>query len=103
MLSCTAAPQHAAATPVPSPSPSPSPVVPSPSPLPSPSVPPPPAQRQEAPLPVALEEAAAATADGKLYVIGGFGAPRHSPQTAWVVDRRAWGAGAGLPPRLPPS
>src|SRR5713226_2182488 len=95
MVSCTAAPQHAAATPSPSPSPSPSPVVQSPSPSPSPR--PLPAQRAEASLPVALEEAAAATAGDKLYVIGGFGAAGNSLQTVWVFDGNSWGAGPRLP------
>src|SRR5712692_9977166 len=95
MVSCAAPAQHAVATPSPSPSPSPSPVVPSPSP--SPSSPPPPAQRQEASLPVALEEAAAAAAGGKLYVIGGFDAAGNSLSSVWVFDGSAWSAGPRLP------
>src|SRR5260370_21193120 len=91
MVSCAAPAQHAAATPSPSPAPSPSPEVPSPSP--SPSLPPPPAQRAEASLPVALEEAAAATAGGMLYVIGGFDAAGNSLRTVWVFDGSAWSAG----------
>src|SRR5213594_4394664 len=65
----------------PSPTATPSPVVPSASPS-----PPPPLQRMEAQLPVALEEAAAAVAGGKLYVIGGFGSNFNSLRTVYVFD-----------------
>ncbi len=51
----------------------------------------------EAPLPVALEEAAAAAAGGKLYVIGGFDAAGNSLRTVWVFDGSTWSAGPGLP------
>jgi hypothetical protein len=47
-------------------------------------------------LPVPLEEAAAATAGGKLYVIGGFDAAGNSLQTVWVFDGSAWSAGPRL-------
>ncbi len=47
-------------------------------------------------MPVAVEEAAAATAGGKLYVIGGFDAAGNSLQTVWVFDGSAWSAGPGL-------
>src|SRR5260370_39352207 len=95
MVSCTAPRLHAAATRSAAPSRSPSPVVASPSPSPSP--PPPPAQRTEASLPVALEEAAAASAGGKLYVIGGFDAAGNSLRTVWVFDGNAWSVGPPLP------
>lgn len=48
-------------------------------------------------LPVALEEAAAAAAGGKLYVIGGFDAAGNSLRTVWVFDGKAWSAGPRLP------
>src|SRR5712691_12102168 len=97
MVSCSAPQQHAAVTPAASPRASPSPAVQSQSPSPSRSPAPPPAQRAEASLPVALEEAAAATAGGRLYVIGGFDAAGNSLQTVWVFDGSAWSAGPGLP------
>jgi Kelch motif protein len=81
----------ARATPVSSPSPSASPIAVTPSPL------APPAQRAETPLPLALEEAAAASAAGKLYVIGGFDAAGNSLRTVWVFDGSAWRAGSRLP------
>jgi len=69
----------------------------SPSPSPTPSPTPPPTQRAEAALPVALEEAAAASAGGNLYVIGGFDAAGNSLRTVWVFDGSAWHAGPRLP------
>jgi hypothetical protein len=51
----------------------------------------------ETSLPVALEEAAAAAAGGKLYVIGGFDAAGNSLRTVWVFDGSAWSAGPRLP------
>src|SRR4029077_19962692 len=57
----------------------------------------PPAQRAETALPVALEEAAAATAGGRLYVIGGFDAAGNSLQTVWIFDGSGWSAGPRLP------
>ena len=48
-------------------------------------------------MPVALEEAAAASAGGKLYVIGGFDAVGNSLSTVWVFDGNAWHAGPRLP------
>jgi N-acetylneuraminic acid mutarotase len=48
-------------------------------------------------LPVALEEAAAASAGGKLYVIGGFDAAGNSLRTVWMFDGTAWKAGPPLP------
>ncbi len=93
IVSC-AGPQHAAVTPsAASPSPSPTPVIESPTPSPSP----PPEQRMEASLPVQLEEAAAASAGGKLYVIGGFDAVGNSLRTVWVFDGSAWSPGPPLP------
>jgi len=75
----------------PSSAPSPSPIAITPSPL------PPPTQRAETPLPVVLEEAAAASAGGNLYVIGGFDAAGNSLRTVWVFDGTAWHAGPRLP------
>src|SRR6202011_1508677 len=96
ILASCAGPQHAAVTPTPAPaSPSPSPSLAPDSPSPSPL--PPPAQRMEKPLPVALEEAAAATAGGKLYVMGGFDAAGNSLRTVWVFDGTSWTAGPRLP------
>jgi hypothetical protein len=87
--------QQQAGTPSPSgsesPSPSQSPVVSSPSPRSLPK------QRIERSLPVALEEAAAASAGGKLYIIGGFDAASNSLRTVWVFDGKAWRAGPRLP------
>lgn len=48
-------------------------------------------------LPVALEESAAASAGGKLYVIGGFDAAGNSLRSVWVFDGKAWSAGPRLP------
>ncbi len=48
-------------------------------------------------MPVALEEAAAASAGGKLYVIGGFDAAGNSLRTVWVFDGNAWSVGPPLP------
>ena len=56
-----------------------------------------PKQRIERSLPVALEEAAAASAGEKLYVIGGFDAAGNSLRTVWVFDGKAWKAGPRLP------
>lgn len=56
-----------------------------------------PVQRVEAPLPVAVEEAAAASAGGKLYVIGGLDATGSSLQSVWVLDGSRWSAGPRLP------
>jgi len=46
---------------------------------------------------MALEEAAAATAGGRLYVIGGFDAAGNSLPTVWVFDGSAWSSGPPLP------
>jgi N-acetylneuraminic acid mutarotase len=62
---------------------------------PSPS--PQPAQRLEAPLPVALEESAAASVGGRLYVMGGFDAVGRSLSTVYVFDGNTWSAGPRLP------
>jgi N-acetylneuraminic acid mutarotase len=51
----------------------------------------------EASLPVPLEESAAAAADGKLYVMGGFDAVGRSLSTAYVFDGSAWSPGPSLP------
>ena len=84
------------ATVVITPSPSPSPVAPSPSP-PAPSPSPVPAQRLEASLPVPIEETAAATAGGKLFVMGGFNAAGFSLDTVFVFDGTSWQSGPTLP------
>lgn len=92
MFGCSGShPATAVATPTSTPSASPSPVATTPSPQ------APPTQRAEAPLPVALEEAAAAAAGGRLYVIGGFDAVGNSLSTVWVFDGSAWRAGPRLP------
>lgn len=51
----------------------------------------------EASLPVPLEESAAAAADGKLYVMGGFDAVGRSLSTVYVFDGSAWSPGPSLP------
>lgn len=56
-----------------------------------------PVQRMEASLPVSLEESGAASAGGRLYVIGGFDAAGNSLRTVWVFDGSAWSAGPRLP------
>lgn len=48
-------------------------------------------------MPAALEEAAAASAGGKLYVIGGFDGAGNSLGNVWVFDGIAWSAGPRLP------
>jgi N-acetylneuraminic acid mutarotase len=75
-------------------SPTPSPVA-----TPSFSTPaaPQPEQRMEAALPAPIEEAAAASAGGKLYVMGGFNAAGASLDTVYVFDGSTWSAGPPLP------
>jgi N-acetylneuraminic acid mutarotase len=77
-----------------------------PSPSPEPSLPPPtfaaspspvPHQRQEPALPAAIEEAAAAVAGGRLYVMGGFNAAGSSLAGVYVFDGTAWTSGPSLP------
>jgi Kelch motif protein len=51
----------------------------------------------EVPLPVALEESAAGTAGGRLYVMGGFDAAGRSLRTVYAFDGRAWSLGPRLP------
>jgi hypothetical protein len=46
---------------------------------------------------VALEESAAASAGGKLYVMGGFDAAGNSLRTVWTFDGKVWSAGPRLP------
>src|SRR2546425_6818527 len=77
----------------PSPPPSPSP---STSPSPATASPQPP-QRAEASLPAAVEETAAATAGGRLYVMGGFNAAGQSLSSVYVFDGSSWSGGTGLP------
>jgi non-specific serine/threonine protein kinase len=64
---------------------------------PTPSVAPQPAQRQEASLPAPVEETAAASAGGKLFVLGGFNAAGASLDSVFVFDGSAWQAGPRLP------
>ena len=80
-------------TPQPSPSPSPTRTSPSPSPSPSPQ----PLQRAEPSLPAAVEETAAASAGGKLYVMGGFNAAGQSLSSVYVFDGSTWSTGPKLP------
>src|SRR5438093_1391243 len=77
------------------PSPSPLPSLASPPPFPSPS--PEALQRMEPSLPAAVEEAAAAAAGGKLYVMGGFNAAGQSLSTVYVFDGTTWSTGPRLP------
>jgi non-specific serine/threonine protein kinase len=56
-----------------------------------------PAQRAEPALPAAIEESAAAAANGKLYVMGGFNAAGASLDGVYVFDGKAWSAGPHLP------
>ena len=94
VASCTGShPQAGTPSPLASALPSPTEVS-SPSP---PSPPAPPKQRMEPSLPAPLEEAGAATAGGKLYVIGGFDAAGNSLRTVWVFDGKSWAAGPRLP------
>ncbi|TMF26512.1 MAG: hypothetical protein E6I36_00930 [Chloroflexi bacterium] len=76
-------------------SPSPLPSLASASPFPSPS--PEALQRMEPSLPAAVEEAAAAAAGGKLYVMGGFNAAGQSLSTVYVFDGTTWSTGPRLP------
>src|SRR6266566_7080529 len=57
----------------------------------------PPAQRMEASLPAPVEETGAASAGGKLYVIGGFNAAGASLDSVYVFDGSTWAAGPRLP------
>ena len=80
-----------------SPSPSPSLEMPNPSASPSPSPSPPPLQQVETHLPAPIEETAAASAGGKLYVMGGFNAAGASLASVYVFDGASWAAGPRLP------
>src|SRR2546426_8956841 len=85
LVSCAGQPQAAATLSPSVHSPSPPPAAESPSPSPSlPAV-----QRGEPSLPMALEEAAAAAAGGRLYVMGGFDAAGNSLRNVWVFDGSA--------------
>ena len=77
------------------PSPSPSPENPTFTPFAQAS--PQPAQKQEPSLPAPLEETAAAAANGKLYVMGGFNAAGVSLNSTYVFDGSSWHAGPQLP------
>jgi len=81
-------------TPPAQPSPTPSPVA-----TPSFSTPaaPLPEQRMETALPAPIEEAAAASAGGKLYVMGGFNAAGSSLASVYVFDGSNWSTGPPLP------
>src|SRR5256885_5703002 len=70
---------------------------PSASPSPSPSPSPQPPQRLEAGLPAPIEETGAATASGRLYVMGGFNAAGASLASVYVFDGNTWAAGPSLP------
>ncbi|TMF71577.1 MAG: hypothetical protein E6H82_06745 [Chloroflexi bacterium] len=70
---------------------------PSASPSPSPSPSPLPPQRLEAALPAPIEETGAATAAGRLYVMGGFNAAGVSLASVYVFDGNTWAAGPPLP------
>lgn len=95
LVSC-GGPQQAASSPsTGSPPASPSAAGTSPPSSPSPAAQP--IQRIEAVLPVPLEESAAASAGGKLYVIGGFDVRGSSLRTVWVFDGSRWSAGPSLP------
>lgn len=61
--------------------------------LPTPTV----SQRQEAPLPEAREEAAAATLDHDLYVLGGFDPSGNDTSTVFISDGKSWRRGPSLP------
>src|SRR5439155_1753128 len=56
-----------------------------------------PVQRMEASLPTPVEETGAASAGGKLYVIGGFNAAGASLDSVYVFDGSTWAAGPRLP------
>jgi hypothetical protein len=56
-----------------------------------------PAQRREPSLPVAVQEAAAATAGTRLFVVGGYDRARRSRADTWVFDGSTWTAGPALP------
>ena len=63
----------------------------------SPTPSPQPLQRPEPSLPVPIEETAAASAGGKLYVMGGFNAAGTSLSTVYVFDGTRWTSGPRLP------
>lgn len=63
--------------------------------MPSPT--PEPRQRLEAALPFPVEEAGAASADGNLYVMGGFNGAGSSLDSVFVFDGSAWRSGPRLP------
>jgi N-acetylneuraminic acid mutarotase len=56
-----------------------------------------PAQRYEPRLPLAIQEAAATTTGGRLYVVGGYDTARNSSATTFVFDGSAWSPGPPLP------
>jgi len=78
-------------------SPTPSPFQASPSPSLSPSPPLQPPQRAEPSLPAPVEETGAATAEGNLYVMGGFNAAGASLSSVYVFDGTRWREGPSLP------
>lgn len=67
------------------------------SPAPRPSPTPAPAQRLELSLPAPVEETAAASAGGRLYVLGGFDAAGRSLDSVFIFDGAGWRAGPRLP------
>jgi Kelch motif protein len=56
-----------------------------------------PRQRTESPLPVAVQEAGAAVAGGRLTVVGGYDTARNSTDGVFVFDGSAWTRGPSLP------
>lgn len=54
-------------------------------------------QQQEPSLPVPIEETAAAVSEGKLYVMGGFGASFASLSSVYVFDGISWQSGPNMP------
>jgi len=95
IAACSSSPQAsstttAAASPAPALSPTP---VPTPTASPAPQ----PLQRVERSLPSPVEETAAASVDGRLYVIGGFNAASQSLTSVYVFDGSRWTAGPSLP------
>jgi N-acetylneuraminic acid mutarotase len=60
----------------------------------------PPGQRFEASLPQAIQESAAAVANDKLYVAGGYDVDRNSSDAVFVFDGTTWTRGPALPLRV---
>jgi hypothetical protein len=56
-----------------------------------------PGQRMEPSLPLAIQEAAAASTNGRLYVMGGYDTGRNSRTDVFIFDGAAWQQGPSLP------